>query len=393
MYNPQLSYEENLRFGPSPEWNRGGRFPKIQYMGQAQFKLFDIPLHLPLGIPAGPLLSSAFVKVALDAGFSMPVYKTVRSRAWQSHPWPNVLRLQNICGAAANPTESAHQLWNVSSSDDARPRVEVAPLYLQDLENPEFVKRLSITNAFGVPSAAPAEWSADFASLPKSGFSAGQMAVLSFQGSRQTNAGWHDFLEDTAHAARLAAACVRQKGGRILEMNVSCPNESGAPIYTDLIALTETLRAAAEGLVDDPQLKLIVKLGVVPEENILRTVEVIAKYAHGISAINTVSANIVTSEGKRALGSGAEHGGVCGYSIRDQALEMVGKFHRARTSLGLDKEDFALIGVGGCTTVDDFHRFLKAGADVVHAATGAMWNLQFASECARSLNINFTNRT
>lgn len=405
MFNPMLSYEENLSQGPTAQWNRGGFFPKIQFCNPPQFSVFDIPLHLPLGIPAGPLLSADFVSVALDAGFSMPVYKTVRSQAWKSHPWPNVLRLQRVCSqnisaeGFSNPFSSSSQeadssledaqLWSAEVTQVQRPRIEVVPLHHVDLLSAGGV---SITNAFGVPSASPDQWAADFSCLSETAFCSGQMTVLSFQGSRRDGADWHDFLDDTTRAADLAARCIRQKNGRILEMNVSCPNEAGAPIYTDLGALKETLCAAARALAAFPEIKLIVKLGAVPKENVLRTVEVVAKSAQGISAINTVSATILTPSGERALGSGAEHGGVCGTAIRAQALQMMQHLHEARFSLGLKKEAFALIGVGGCSSARDLQSFLQAGADVVHAATGAMWNLQLAAECAGALGIKFENK-
>jgi dihydroorotate dehydrogenase len=394
MYNPLVSYEENLERGPAPEWNRGGFFPAIRYSGTPQFSLFDHPLYLPLGIPAGPLLSAAFVNVALHAGFCMPVYKTVRSRAWRSHPWPNVLRLEKVESTAAgqNPADSTQiQICNPAGADDQRASVQVLPLQQTFLGDPLKSKSLSITNAFGVPSLTPDQWTTDFGSIHDDGFSKGYLPVLSFQGSRLPDGRWIDFLDDTARSAQLAAQCLRKKGGRILEMNVSCPNEAGAPIYSDLKALTETLRCAAEGLSGFPELKLIIKLGVVPDAQIPQSVDVISRYAQGISSINTVSATITTPDGKPALGSGAAHGGVCGYAIRDQALDVVRKLNDARKTLGLSKREFALVGVGGCTTVDDFQKFIDAGADVVHAATGAMWNLQFAGEVAKALKVGFSD--
>jgi len=375
MYNPLLSYEDNLRQGPSPEWNAEGVFPRIHFTDKPKFSCLGIPLHLPLGMPAGPLLSAAYVKVALEAGFSMPVYKTVRSAAWKSHPWPNVLSVEKLSDA----------------SPRVRPLAQVIPLSKNVLGEQLKNGRLSITNAFGVPSAAPEQWSKDFSSLPDFAFSAGAMSVLSFQGSRRNGQGWKEFLDDTTLCARLAAEAVSARGGKLLEMNVSCPNESGAPIYTDLKALTEALDAAALALQDFPALRLIVKLGQLEPEAVLAVVERVAQRAHGISAINTLSANIVDSNGQRALGSGAEHGGICGDVIRDAALSSMRNLSRARQALGLDKNEFALVGVGGCFTASHVFDFLEAGADVVHAATGAMWNLQFASECARNFGVSFSD--
>lgn len=376
MYNPLASYEDNLRNGPSPEWNRGGSFPKIRYTSEPRFSCLGFPLHLPLGIPAGPLLSSSYVNVALDAGFVMPVYKTVRSSAWESHPWPNVLRVDHFMDK--NPQNS-------------RPLAQVLPLQKVILDDESQRRALSITNAFGVPSQTPEIWKKDVQSISKNSLHDGYMPTLSFQGSRREGRSWLDFLDDTALCAQLAANAMQEIGGRCLEMNVSCPNEAGAPIYTDKVALEDTLRAAAFGLRDFPNLKLIIKMGIIPETDSLSVVELVAKYAHGIAAINTLSAIIETPDGKRALGSKAEHGGICGDVIRTVALETIKKLHTARESLGLVSSQFALIGVGGCSSFTHLQRFLEAGADVVHAATGAMWNLQLASECALELGVAFTN--
>lgn len=377
MYNPLASYEENLRLGPSPHWNRGGFFPEIVFTSEPKFFCLGYPLHLPLGIPAGPLLSSEYLNVALRAGFAMPVYKTVRSSAWASHPWPNVLGVERF----VQPERG-----------EARPVATVVPLEQSSLTDVEKRSKLSITNAFGVPSQSPEMWMRDFKNISSDAFRPGFLPGLSFQGSRRDGRGWTDFLDDTALAAQLAGSALSAAGGGCLEMNVSCPNESGAPIYSDAQALEDTLRSARSALKNFPEVKLIIKLGHVPSSDALKVVQMVAEYADGIAAINTISANIVNPFGERALGSKAEHGGICGDVIRSVALESVRRFHEARQSLGLHKTKFALIGVGGCSTFEHLLAFLEAGADVVHAATGAMWNLQLASECARGLGVPFSSR-
>ncbi|MEY2988515.1 MAG: hypothetical protein RJB13_2036, partial [Pseudomonadota bacterium] len=352
-------------------------FPKIEFTGEQNYSFLGETLHLPLGIPAGPLLSSDYVNVSLDAGFCMPVYKTVRSSEWKSHPWPNVL---DVVGFTAE-------------SGSARSVATVIPLQKRSIQEALTDGGVSITNAFGVPSRTPEAWSKDFLNLPTNAFSNGQQTVLSFQGSRREGESWQSFLDDTEHCARLAASAVVKAGGRFLEMNVSCPNEAGAPIYTDFSALEETLKAASVGLGDSKGIKLVVKLGLLEAERVLDVVELVAKYAHGISAINTLSAQISTPQGKTALGSGAAFGGICGNVIRPAALAMVNSLDRARRSLGLRSSEFGLIGVGGCSNAEHLLAFLEAGADVVHSATGAMWNLSLASECATKLGVAYRIRS
>lgn len=377
MYNPLLSYDENLKRGPAEDWDTGGGFPKIEFTAAPRFSLLGRPLHLPLGIPAGPLLSSEFVKVALSAGFCMPVYKTVRSQMWKSHPWPNVLSVTDF----------------KPDSGTGRSFATVVPLQKNVVCDSAKGSAMSITNAFGVPSQSPDAWSRDFQSLPSAAFTGGQQTVLSFQGSRREGESWNSFLDDTAHCARLAADAAVKSGAQILEMNVSCPNESGAPIYTDFAALEETLRAAAAALKEHSQLNLIIKLGVLDQSASAKVVELIAKYGQGVSAINTLSAEIVTPQGQRALGSGAAQGGICGDVIRSAAIKMMKNLADARRAVGLSPTEFALIGVGGCASPSHMEAFLEAGADAVHAATGAMWNLRLASECATKLGVPFRDRS
>src|SRR5580692_8326686 len=88
FYDPARSYLDNFNQGPfglfadSNVYRADGE-PQHTFLGH---KVFE-----PFGIPAGPLLNAAFVKAALDKGFDVPVYKTVRTHKFPSHPWPNVL--------------------------------------------------------------------------------------------------------------------------------------------------------------------------------------------------------------------------------------------------------------------------------------------------------------
>jgi len=94
MYNPNVSYEENYQNGPQKEWLPHGGFPQIKYLGSPKYSFLGVPLYIPFGVPAGPLLNAKYMRAALEAGFCLPVYKTVRSHFTKSHPWPNVLRVR-----------------------------------------------------------------------------------------------------------------------------------------------------------------------------------------------------------------------------------------------------------------------------------------------------------
>ena len=70
-------------------------------------------------------------------------------------------------------------------------------------------------------------------------------------------------------------------------------------------------------------------------------------------------------------GEGREIGGVCGAAIAWAGLEMT---ERLATLRDRGDNDFAIIGMGGVRTEQDYATLRHAGADVVMSATGAMFD-------------------
>src|SRR6266481_2032096 len=91
FFDPEKTYEENFKEGPFAAFADGQVFKNTT---KPQYNFFENPVYLPFGIPAGPLLNGTYVKAALDKGFDIPVYKTVRTNKYPSNQWPNVLSVQ-----------------------------------------------------------------------------------------------------------------------------------------------------------------------------------------------------------------------------------------------------------------------------------------------------------
>src|SRR3989344_5841889 len=88
FFDPEKSYEDNYSQGPFAEFADGKVYEE---QGEPEYDVLGHKIYTPFGIPAGPLINGKFVNGALDKGFDIPVYKTVRTRAYKCHPWPNVL--------------------------------------------------------------------------------------------------------------------------------------------------------------------------------------------------------------------------------------------------------------------------------------------------------------
>lgn len=409
MYDPTLSYERNFAEGPFPKWCFPQQsFPAIHYQGEPRFDFLGKPVFLPLGVPAGPLLQSRFVRVAFEAGLSVCTYKTVRSRAWASHAHPNVLSVRpfdsGVTQLSAVRKEgvlsqvSSLAVRDLGSGDPLQqiPKVCATPLTAELARGAVCSSRetgalaLSITNSFGVPSQDPSWWQTDVSSLLDQHFLAGRELVVSFQGTRLADnkagsGGFDSFVRDAQQAQALAAAT----GARVLELNLSCPNEEGAPIYRDRTASVQLLRALAE--TRPSGVRLLAKIGPLSESpsfaECTAFVESCGPYVDGFSAINTVQSDISDALGQRVLGSGSAVGGVCGELIFEENLRMTRLLAATRERLGVDSRKMFIVSVGGINSVDRFRRVREAGADHVQAATACMWNLDLPKKIAESLGV------
>ncbi|MBM3256751.1 MAG: dihydroorotate oxidase [Candidatus Liptonbacteria bacterium] len=343
FYDPRKSYEENFSEGPFGVFADGKVYeeksePRETFLGKS--------VHIPFGIPAGPLVNGKFVKAALDKGFDIAVYKTVRTEERASHPWPNVLRVD-------------------VEGDLTLEKAEMPLVADEKYEGP-----LSITNSFGVPSAAPEFWQRDLAEAVAYA-RPGQMVVGSFQATQ--GGAPEGYMQDFANAARLT----KETGAPVLEANFSCPNEgSSALLCYDARRAKAAVEAIKREIGDTP---LIIKIAYFEKDSVLRAlVEGIGPLVQAIAAINTIPAEIRNKVGKQALPSeGRLRSGVCGHAIKWAGLEMTRRLHALRSELGMK---YAIVGVGGVSSSEDYEEYRAAGADAVMAATGAMWNPYLAQE-------------
>jgi len=352
FYDPTKSYEENYDTGPFGEFKNPKKY--TDPLSPPKNKFLGYKVNLPFGIPAGPLLNSNFVKGAFENGFDIAVYKTVRADFFPCHPFPNVLGIE----LDENLTLERAQ----------------KPIVARD----KYKEPLSITNSFGVPSKTPEIWQEDVEKAV-SYAKEGQILVLSFMGTVKPNQTTDEFVGDFAQAARLA----NETSAKILEVNLSCPNIGNEGLVCYNLDITRlVVRKIRHEIGNKP---LVLKVGYYQsDKDLKRLCEIANEYANSISSINTIPATIVDSKGNQALpGSPARlKSGVCGNTIKWAGLEQVKRLKKIK-----DKKNykFAIEGVGGVISPDDYFKYLKAGADSVMSATGAMWNPNLAKEIKESI--------
>jgi dihydroorotate dehydrogenase len=353
FYDPEKSYEENFEQGPY------GAFAdrEVLNLSTSQVdKLFDFlgfKVNSSFGIPAGPLINGAFVKGALDKGFDIVTYKTVRSEKYPCHPWPNVLSVKVEGDLTLEKAEG------------------------KLVADKNYHEPLSITNSFGVPSRKKEFWQKDLMEVAKSARE-GQIVVGSFQGTKREGQSVEDYINDY----RITARMLLETGVKVIEVNLSCPNEGTNNLLCyDTDRSVMVAKAIKKVIGGTP---LIIKIAYFKDEAALRNlVKEIGSVVEGVSAINTISAEIVDENGAQALpGEGRLRSGVCGHAIKWAGVDMVRKLKNLREEFGYS---YTIIGVGGVTTAKDFFEYRDAGADVVMSATGAMWNPYLAKEIKERL--------
>lgn len=360
FYDPSKSYEENFREGPfgafAPMFATGEvGAPILSGVGadstKPKYDFLGFKVNSPFGIAAGPLINGKFVQAALDKSFDIVTYKTVRTRKYPCHPWPNVL-------AVEVPADL------ILGKEDKKL-----------IANHNFTEPLSITNSFGVPSFDPEFWIQDIAEVVKN-TRPGQIVVGAFQRTKKEMPDVSEYINDFVKAARL----MKETGVRAMEVNFSCPNEGTSELLCyDVVRSTEVVKAIKGEIKNIP---LIVKISYFKnDENLRDFVKEIGPLVQGISAINTIFSEIINDKGGEAL-PGRIHSGVCGHAIKWAGLDMVKRLKKIREEFNYS---YQIIGVGGVMNADDFFEYRNAGADIVMSATGAMWNPYLAQEIKEKL--------
>jgi dihydroorotate dehydrogenase len=201
---------------------------------------------------------------------------------------------------------------------------------------------------------------------------AGQFVIGSFQGTKWDDASGDEYDRDWVLGARL----VKETGVPMLEANLSCPNEGKAHLLCYDVPRVAKIVDAIKNEIGDTPLK--VKIGYFNEVALREFVSEVGPLVQGISAINTIPAEVRNQSGEQALpGQGRLISGVCGDSIRAAGLSMVERLKVLREEMNLS---FKITGVGGVMTAEDYVSYRKLGADYVMSATGAMWRPTLASE-------------
>jgi dihydroorotate dehydrogenase (NAD+) catalytic subunit len=338
IYDIHKTYLENLSAGPNFSFSIPDSLPS-----NARYDFLGFSLDSPLGIPAGPLLDSRWIKFAADMGFSLLTYKTIRSNSYLGHPLPNIIPIHR---AAAF---KSHEIRN--------------ELILNDEEANE-INQLTITNSFGMPSMSQEYLKED---IPKSisYLSKNQLLIVSVVGSGSKRS---DLIDDFVDTAVFAHSCKAP----VIELNLSCPNlsEGKGELFQDPDLVKEICSKTHNAL---PSVPLVIKISLFENITSMRKILNIAAQngVKAICGINSFPMKVMDKNGAPALGKSREISGLCGAPIRQVALEFV---KQANKIIYQDCLDLKIIGVGGITCSQDINDFLDAGATCCQSATGMMWN-------------------
>jgi dihydroorotate dehydrogenase (NAD+) catalytic subunit len=309
----------------------------------------------PFGVPASALTgTSQWVNFYAKRGFDILTYKTVRTREWQVHQYPNWVFIPNPPVFTHSDVEKeCHLFWD--------------PDYF-----PEDPTQVTMANSFGIPSQIPEVWQEEVENS-KTALSSDQVLVVSVTGTSSPGDSFEDLTQDFVRAALMA----KEAGADIIELNFSCPNVPGhqeGSLYTSPSDAASIARAVHQATKDRP----FVKTGYLPYHQLTELVHACQANVKGYTAINTVSAHISDRQRHDIFPPSPvvrSSAGISGTAIKQLALEVVEGLATLR-----DKEhlEYDILAVGGVTSKQDVDRYLIAGADGVQSCTGAFINPELA---------------
>ncbi|MCA9042584.1 MAG: hypothetical protein KDA65_19670 [Planctomycetaceae bacterium] len=340
-YQIDKTYDWN--YTHSPDVVTGLDIPQVK----GEWTFCGKRLDSPLGIAAGPLLNGRWVRYYASLGFDLVTYKTVRSRARECYPLPN---LQPVLTGPVNGTET-----NVPTASEMLGSWAVS---------------------FGMPSREPDVWRKDVEEtreqLPK-----GKLLNVSVVGTDQPGFTLEDLAADYALCAKWAV----ESGADTVEANLSCPNVStcDGQLYQQPEAAGLVAAIIREQIGDTP---LIIKVGHTTEPAAVEALlKALSPAVNACAMTNSVAVRVRNPESGEELFDG-EKRGICGSACRDASLLQTQLFVDAVKRLNLAVE---IVGVGGIETAQHVNDYLNQGASIVQLATAAMVDPEVGVNIRRSL--------
>ncbi len=325
-YDLSQTYRWNYDHAPSPP--DGIEIPRVA----GNWTYCGLPVASPLGIAAGPLLNGRWILYYAALGFDILTYKTVRSRARECYPLPN---LQPV--AAPPLHDSKHTLPTIDAMQG------------------------TWAISFGMPSMSPDIWRADIertkCHLPKE-------KLLSVSVVASPKPGWslHQLAADFALCARWAVT----SGADCIETNFSCPNVSSADgqLYqqpASAAVVAEQVRAA---IGNTPYL---IKIGYFDDPlHCAGLLDAVAPFANALAMTNCISARVDRDD---AMLFDGQPRGIGGEAIRAASIAQARIFSELVRERGYSTK---IIGGGGIFSAADVQAYLNAGAEAVQLATAPM---------------------
>jgi len=327
-YDIARSYDWNYDHVPDPPVVETPPFP-------GTWDFCGLPVNSPLGIPAGPLLNSGWIRYYAALGFDVLTYKTVRSRRRPSYDPPNLLPVSaNVLSGEGTSVEAAADgagsaTWAIS---------------------------------FGMPSKDPAVWRADV-ERARLALRRGQVLTVSVVASPESDWTLGRIAQDFADCAGWAV----ESGAQAVEANLSCPNvcSGEADLYLNAEAAGEIAAAVRERAGKVP---LILKIGLFQDRGQAEAlVGAVHPWVDALSTANSITATVRGRSGEPLFGGLRR--GIGGAAITARCLEelkmLADIIRRAGAPL-------RLIGVGGVMTAADVRDRIAAGAHHVQLATAPM---------------------
>lgn len=344
-YAPNRSYDWNYEHAPDEQAFEGLRPFDAPVPGR-DWDFCGLPVSSPLGMPAGPLLNGRWVLRYAHAGFDVLTYKTVRSRARDCYPLPN---LQPVAASDLSGREA---------------ETPAAP-----------VMTGSWAVSFGMPSRDPEVWRRDV-EWTRSQLPEGKLLSVSVVGTMQPGWSLDELAADYAQCARWAV----ESGAHCIEANLSCPNvvSEDGQLYQQPDHAAMVARAVRESAGSTP---VLLKVGHVARARDAEALaRAVAPYADALSMVNCLATHVRGADGE--LMFDGQPRGIGGAAIREASLRQVERFHRVIQESRLPLK---LVGVGGIGSAEDVRLHLQAGAHAVQIATAAMQNPDLGREIRQEL--------